>query len=54
MSLLTWGDGADGPAFRAIVREPRLRNVRFLGFKDYGDLLRVYAAADALVLPDVG
>jgi glycosyltransferase involved in cell wall biosynthesis len=54
ISLLIAGDGVDEPALRALVRERGLRNVRFLGFKDPGDLLRVYAAADALVFPTLG
>lgn len=53
-SLLIVGDGVDEPAFRALVRERGLRNVRFLGFKDHDGLPRVYAAADALVFPTLG
>jgi glycosyltransferase involved in cell wall biosynthesis len=53
-SLLIAGDGVDELAFRALVRERGLRNVRFLGFRDHDDLARVYAAADVLVFPTLG
>jgi glycosyltransferase involved in cell wall biosynthesis len=53
-SLLIAGDGVDEEAFRTLTRQRRLRNVRFLGFKDHDQLSRVYAAADALVFPTLG
>ena len=49
--LVIVGDGVLNGEMRAFVKEHGLDNVRFVGFKNQGQLPRYYAMADAFALP---
>ncbi len=47
------GDGPERKNLRNLVRELKLKNVRFLGFIDNDDLIKLYYRADICVVPSI-